>query len=1357
MLSESQRTALAARLRRGRGGGETATAAGRITRRPPGLGHPPASFGQEQLWFLDRFAPGQPIYNLPCLIRLRGPLDTAALRRALDALVARHEALRTRLVADASSRPVQVIDPPAPVPLELTDLAALEPGPRQARLREFIHTKSVQPFDLAAGPLLRAWLVRLDPVEHMLVAVIHHSVFDGWSAGVFRRDLAGLYQGEVSGEPAGLPELPVQFADYAVWERDRARSAALAELESYWRTELTGFETIQFPTDRPRPAVDSFDGAIAERMTSASLLDALRELSRHESATLFATVLAGLLALLHRYTGQTDLTVGTVSANRSRAALAPLIGFLVNTVPIRADLSGDPTFTELLARVKQTTVGAFAHQDLPFGKLVEALKVERDASRAPIFQIALTYAERDTTGVLAAGVEFTTSSLVVGIDAAKFDLTFAAEARADGLWFECSYKTALFDAATIERLLGNLDVLLHGVVADPAARVSRLPVLTGPQRQAELVAWNDTAAPLPDGCVHEAFAAQAAHTPGAVAAQFEDQAVTYAELDRWSNQIGGRLRGLGVGPEALVGVCMRTGPRRLAALLGIWKAGGGYVPLDPALPTERLAFMIADTGMTVVLTDEPSAATVPAAGTVAVVPLDAEWERLGELPGSAPAGVDVTCDNVAYVLYTSGSTGKPKGVLVEHRQVIAFTRGMIARYQVTPADAVLQFASLSFDVSVLDMFVPLLSGARVVLAPTETLHSPPRLAALMRDAKVTFACLTPSVLSLLSGEDFPDLRVLMTAGEELPGQLAQRWLRPGLRLVNGYGPTETTVIATSQDLDAGSAAAPPIGRPLPNYQAYVLDPQLNPVPAGVTGELHIGGAGVARGYLNRPQLTEERFIPDPFRAGQRLYKSGDLARRLADGSLLFLGRIDNQVKVRGLRIELGEIEAALTTHPGVAQAVAAVLPGPAGEKQLTAYVRPEPGADPSPAQLRAHLARSLPAAMVPAQLVAVADFPLNSSGKIDKTALPAPTPPPTAVTVLPGTPAETMLAGLYGRLLHTGQIGATDSFFDLGGNSLQAMRLVDMIHDEAGADVDVTAIFLHPTPRQLARHIDTLASGTGQQAASGPLADLGTGAGEAPLLLIHPVGGTVSAYAPLARELAGTFRVRGLQAPALTGSDAPPTSLADLADDYTRRIRAAQPDGPYRLGGWSMGGVLAFEIAKRLTGAHASVALLVLLDAPFCIPESFVPGNGWLTARFLADVANSLGWDAAQAPDPATSTADQQLGWLAGRLADDGDEAGRDAIAARLRRRLEVFGAHSAMLAGYEPSGPPLPAPALLVGADESPNAPALTRWPAVLAGPTATLRVASDHYSFLRPPLVADIGAEIVKWQAGLPAAARR
>ncbi len=774
MLSDSQRAALAARLRRGR---ET-NAAGRIAPRPADMENLPASFGQEQLWFLDQFAPGRSTYNIPCTVRLRGQLDADALSRAVDGLLARHEALRTRLVAGQDSRPVQVIDPPAHGAVEMLDYSEAGEDEAWQRVGKLAGAEMQRPFSLAEGPLLRMHLVRIAADDSVLLTTVHHAVFDGWSSGVLVAELAALYQAEVTGEPPGLDELPVQFADYAVWQRQRLQGTALAELEDYWRGVMDGFETLRLPTDRPRPPVNNFDGSAETRTLPADLLKELQELSHREGVTLFVTLLAALQTLLYRYTGQTDLVVGTTSANRSRAVLAPLIGFLVNTLPVRCDLSGDPTFAELLGRVREATTGAYGHQDLPFAKLVEALQVERDASRAPVIQLMFNLVETGDAAPLAAGgVTFHPLGDLGEASTSKFDISLFAVVGDEIFDVGAAYASALFDAATIRRLLENFEVLLAGVVAHPAAALSQLPVLTDQELHSELTEWNDTAARYPEVCIHQGFEAQAARTPAAEAAEFEDGHVSYAQLNAQANQVARWLRAAGIGPEVLAGVCMPTSPRRLATLLGILKAGGGYVPLDPALPAERIAFMMADADMPVVLADDSTLAGLPETAA-ALLSVDAAWPAISELDDTDLADTGVTPANVAYVIYTSGSTGRPKGVVIEHRQAVNFLHGMIEHWHIGSCDAVLQFASLSFDVSVMDMFVPLLAGGRVVLVPPDTLQSPPRLAALMRASGVTYACLTPSVLGLLVEYDFPGLRALVSGGEELSAELARAWLRP---------------------------------------------------------------------------------------------------------------------------------------------------------------------------------------------------------------------------------------------------------------------------------------------------------------------------------------------------------------------------------------------------------------------------------------------------------------------------------------------------------------------------------------------------------------------------------------------------
>ncbi|HUC56860.1 MAG TPA: amino acid adenylation domain-containing protein [Streptosporangiaceae bacterium] len=1341
-LSDSQRAALTARLRRGRAAQEPIPR--RVTGDPGGPW--PLSFGQEQLWVIDRLAPCQATYNVPLALRLAGLVNVAALQAALDALAARHESLRTRFLTGEDGEPVQVIDPPAAVNLATVNLGAADlcfPGQdqREGALRELITAESLRPFDLAAGPLFRVSLIRLGPVDQLLLANLPHAIFDGWSARVLLADLAALYRAEVTGEPSGLAELAVRYADYAVWERERLSRARTAELEGYWREALAGLPAVRFPADRPRPVPEEFGGGLAERLCGRELLGQLRELGQAHGTTLFVVLMAGLLALLHRYTGQDDLVVGTVTANRSRPELAPLIGYLVNTLPIRVNLSADPPFGELLTRVHAAVIGAYAHQELPFSQIVTASRVARVPGRAPAFQIALTYAERDRTPIRAGGVDFALSDVIVGINAAKFDLDFSAEARDEGLWVECSYKTSLFDEGTATRILRHYEVMLAGAAADPGSRVSALPLLTAAETDRELRGLNDTQREFPVVCVHEGFERQAARTPDAIAAVCGNQEISYSGLGELADRVAAALRGRGVGPECLVGVCMETGIPRLGVLLGIWKAGGGYVPLDPLLPAERLRFLIADTSMTMIVTDAASGPRLPATGAPAVLAGELSGELSGELPGQLsgelpepPHLPGARPQNVAYVIYTSGSTGQPKGVLVEHRQVANFLYAMTDAWGVSPNDRVLQFASLSFDASVQEMFMPLLAGGRTVLAPPDVLHTPSRLAALMREQAVTFACLTPSVAGLLEDAEFPDLRVLMCGGEELPGELVGRWLRPGLKFVNDYGPTETAITAVCAELhDAVPAGqSPPLGHPIPNCRAYVLDHRLRPVPAGVTGELHLSGAGVARGYLGRPGMTSARFIADPFRPGGRLYKTGDLCRRRADGSIVYLGRADHQVKLRGLRVEPGEIEAALRTHPSVAQAVVIVTSAPGGDKQLTAYLHAPPGLElPAGPELRGYLSARLPSYMVPARFVAIGEFPLNSSGKIDRNMLPEPEPEPALAEASPGESrgggTAALLGALFGEVLHREPAGPDEGFFDLGGNSLQVMRLVDLIARRASAEVSPSAVLLHPTPRELATQLGTAMG-------NGPLVPLSREAGGPLLVLIHAIGGAVTDYGPLAAALGRSFEVRGLAA----GQPAHET-LAGMVSEYAKILGAAVPRGPCLLGGWSMGGVLAYEVARALEASGRPVALLVLLDPPYAVPPGGEMSGGELAGQFVADVLNGLGRASDFRAGPGGRETGEQLDWLAGQLGVAADQ---------VRQRFEVFAAHCGLLAGYTPAASArVTAPALLVTARRSLNATAASGWYRHLGGPVQTFFANSDHYEILRPPLASDIAAAVARW----------
>lgn len=1335
MLSQSQRAAFAQRLRRGRA--EVMA----IPRRPTVTDELPLSFGQEELWFIDQFAPGQAAYNAAAAIRLCGPLSVSALERAMDALRARHEALRTRLVT-VEGRPVQVIDAPAPVGLSMTDLSGLTAERWDAELMRLAKEQAAQPFMLARDPLLRARLVRRAPEEHVLLLCVHHAVFDGWSSGVLIRDLSELYAAQVAGCPPDLSGLPVQYADFALWERDRLRGSLLAELAGYWRQALAGAATVQLPTDRPRPLLQSFHGGAQSATLPSAVLADLRALSQGHGTTLFVTLLAAVQVLLHRYTGQDDIVVGTVSACRDRPELAPLIGYLVNTLVIRTDMSGDPAFSELLQRTRTATVQAYAHRDLPFGKLVEIVRADRDPSRVPLAQVAVTLVDVAQDRVRRAGVDFELSDGYGDPDTAKSDLAFFAQVHGDQLTLTVQYATALFDDATVRRMLGNLRVLLEGVAADPSRRLSRLPLLTQTEVHAETVGWNGIAARYPAVCMHELFERQAGQAAAAVATELDGVTVSYAQLNVQANQVARWLRELGIGPEVLVGVGMARSLRRLAVLLGILKAGGGYVPLDPALPADRLSFMVNDARIRLIVTDDATERQLPVTDAV-MLSADREWPVISAMNGLNP-GFAIRPSNLAYVIYTSGSTGLPKGVAVEHRTAVNFLIGMAEHWQLGPADRVLQFASPNFDVSVAEIFLPLLSGGTTVLCPQEALLSPPRLAELMRAARVTFACLPPAVLSLLAGEKLPGLRVLMSAGEELSSELVRRWLRPGLRFANGYGPTEATMGATLMELD-GTVSPPPIGRPMPNYHACLLDAHLNPVPVGVTGELHLGGPTLARGYLHQPGLTAQRFIPDPFSSvpGARLYKTGDLVRRRPDGTIQFLGRADGQVKIRGIRAELGEIEAALSGHPAVAQAVAMVREDTPGHRRLVGYARSRPGVPVAePAGLREHLAGRLPGYMVPDHIVVLDAFPLTVNNKVDRAALPAPDTAagPTAHTA-PRTPVEAALTGMYAGLLGRDRVGIDDSFFELGGNSLQAMRLVTRLHSELATSAGVTDIFVAPTPRLLAARIGVV--GVTKQAESGLVVELSAGPGIRPLFVISPASGTVFCYALLALELAGAFKVHGVTVSAATDGS-PAASLDEVIARCATAIRATQAAGPYRLAGWSWGGIVAYEIARKLEQTGEDV-MLALLDAPPSLDDRPM-SEAERTALFVADACAALAVEPADLPSPAVAGTDDQLTWLAHRLG--GDDADTSALRAQLARSHAVYQTNIALTAGYRPQAP-VHADTLLVSAERSPGTAA--GWLPFLTGTVRRIGLPGDHYAVLRPGAGHEVAAAIqAAWKIG-------
>ncbi|HEV2846615.1 MAG TPA: amino acid adenylation domain-containing protein, partial [Thermoanaerobaculia bacterium] len=1021
----------------------------------------PLSFAQERLWVLDQLDPGKPTYNIPTALRLRGPLDLSALTASLQEIVRRHDVLRTVFPA-VGDRPVQKVVRNSGLALPVTDLAGLPPAQREAEAKRVVTAEARRPFDLAVGPLVRGVLLRLDEDDHAVLFVLHHVVADGWSMGVMVNELAALYEAFLENRPSPLPELAVQYADYAAWQREWLRGHTLKTQIAYWRGQLAGAPALELPTDRPRPPVQRFRGASRSFFLSRETSEALAALGQAEGATLFMTLAAAFQVLLHRYSGQNDILVGTPVAGRNRAEVEGLIGFFVNTLVLRSGLAGGPGFPALVRRVRRGTLEAFAHQELPFEKLVEELQPERDLSRSPLFQVMFSLQNANSARLDLPGLRLSSWPLGEAV-VAKFDLTLTMVERSEGLGGSLEYSTDLFDRPTIDRMLGHFRTLLNAIVAEPLCSVSELPLLTGAEREQLLSAWNATGREVPAFCVHEGIAAQAARTPDAVAVTFGAMALTYRELDRRANALAHRLRELGVRPETRVGIALERSLEMVVGLLAVLKAGGAYVPLDPSYPAERLDFMREDAGISLLLTRDFFAE----AGEIEQPPVG----------GAGPW-------NLAYVIYTSGSTGRPKGVQISHEALTNFLASMAERPGIGAGDVLLAVTSLSFDIAGLELYLPLLAGGRVALASREEAADGHRLRELIAASGATVLQATPATWRLLleAGWTGGEGLKALCGGEALPPSLASSLRERVGSLWNVYGPTETTVWSTVEEI-AGEGAVT-IGRPIANTTVYILDAWGSPAPVGVPGELLLGGAGLARGYLRRPELTAERFVPDPFGpAGLRLYRTGDLARYQPDGRLEHLGRIDHQVKVRGFRIELGEIEAALGRHPEVAAAVAVAREDIPGDPRLAAYVVPRRAGADLAGELRSWLSRTLPDYMIPTAWVTLEAFPLTPNGKVDRKALPKPAALSGEAPAEPRTPVEEMLAEMWRELLGLESIGIRDNFFALGGHSLKATRLVARVRQAFGVELPLRRVFEAPTIEGLARWIERLRSGGGPEAA----------------------------------------------------------------------------------------------------------------------------------------------------------------------------------------------------------------------------------------------------------------------------------
>ncbi|NMG21590.1 non-ribosomal peptide synthetase [Brasilonema bromeliae] len=1189
----------------------------------------PLSFAQQRLWFFDQLEPSSTAYHVIKGVKLQGDLNLGVLQQALDAIVAHHEALRTNFVAQEGN-PVQIISQPRSVELVVIDLKDCPETERTTIVERLLQDEVQRPFNLASDLMLRAKLLQLSPQEHILLLVLHHIASDDWSTGILFEQLTTLYQAFLNGLPNPLPELPIQYADFAQWQRQWLSGEVLENQLNYWKQNLAGASPVlELPTDKPRPPVHTYQGGKQNFVIPQSLSASLSALSRQEGVTLFMTLLAAFQTLLYRYTGQEDILVGSPIAGRNLPEIERLIGFFANTLVLRTDISGNPSFQELLHRVRAVALGAYAHQDLPFEKLVEELQPERSLSYHPLFQVMFVLQNTPKQTLQLPGLSLTPYDW--DNVTTRFDLTLSITETEQGLQGLWEYNTDLFDAGTINRMSGHFQTLLDSVVANPQQHISELPLLTAAERHQLLYEWNDTYADYAcDKCIHELFEQLVEGTPDDVVLMYEDQQLTYQQLNALANQLAHYLRTLGVGPEVLVGIFVERSLEMVVGVLGILKAGGAYVPLDPSYPKERLAFMLENSQPLVLLTQEFLFTELPEI-SAQVVCFDRDWQSIAQ-HCEENLNQTATTANLAYVIYTSGSTGKPKGVQVTHANLCHYAQAMGQALGITAEDVYLHTASIAFSSSVRQLMVPLAAGATVKIATSEQRTDPKALFAAIQQHDVTVIDIVPSywrncihtlaTLEPRTRQALLDnkLRLIVSASEPLMSDIPTQWtfgFKHQARLINMFGQTETCGIVATYPIPAQQherVKIVPLGRPIPNTQIYLLDSHMQPVPIGIAGELHIGGLGLARGYLNRPELTEEKFIPDLFsqKEGARLYKTGDLARYLPDGSIEFIGRSDYQVKIRGFRIELGEVEAVLNQHPAVLQSVVVAREDKSGEKRLVAYVVPNQKTTVTITELRRFLKKKLPEYMVPFAFVLLEALPLTPSGKVNRSTLPAPDlvkQDLQATFVAPHDDLEKTLSQIWEEVLGIQPIGVRDDFFDLGGHSLLAVRLFAQIEKKFDKKLPLATLFQSGSVEALANILrqeeeptagnQVLIATHHQHTSRAPwssLVEIQPNGSKPPFFCIHPLGGEILCYRPLALHLGSDQPVYGLQPLGLDGKHPPLTRIEDMAAHYIKEIQTIQPNGPYYIGGYSLGGIIAYEMAQQLYSQGEKVNLLAMLD-----------------------------------------------------------------------------------------------------------------------------------------------------------------
>jgi amino acid adenylation domain-containing protein len=1165
----------------------------------------PLSFAQQRLWVLAQLDPESVAYNIPIALRVRGRLDLDALQNSFHAVIRRHEALRTVFQTFAGV-PMQVIAESLDLSVPLIDLRHLASEAREEAAARLAAVEAQRPFDLRYGPLLRVNIIRIDESEHVLLLTLHHIVSDAWSAQVLVREVTLLYAAFVAGEQSSLPDLPLQYADFSQWQHAWMSDAVLERELAYWKISLGGdLPILDLLTDRSRPALQSSRGALLTRLMSLDISNQVVELSRRTGATLYMTLLTGFVLLLHRWTGQRDLIVGTPIANRTHNELESLIGFFVNTLAIRIQVPIGATVADMLGRVRATCLDAYSHQDMPFEKLVEVLQPKRDIGRSPIFQVMFDLQNAPAAELNVPGLDFV--PLEIDNTTTKFDLSMTVQETEMGLSFSIEYNRDLFEETTIMSMLAQYEHLLKGMAAEPDGEVSRVHLMS--QENRERVLSGGRSEPLTDhvGSIHEMIERQVQRSPDVPAIRWQNRTFSYREVNAKANQLARYLRGRGIGPEQRVGICMERCPEMIMTLLGILKAGGTYVPLDPAYPSDRQINLGRDAGLSLVVT-HGSCMENREAYPFTILP----YERIQDVTQALSQdnlGLMVAPHQAAYIIYTSGSTGKPKGVVISHQAVSRHVMAAAAQYGIQASDRILQFASLSFDVAAEELLCAFFQGATIVLQPCRLFETIPAFLDFLRRECVSVVGLPASYWQLWMaeadepGRDVPDhLRVLIVGNEAVSAEHLAIWKKKAaerVRWLNAYGPTEATITTTTYETDRADtptgAGIVPIGKPLAGRSVYVLDEMLEPVPYGVPGELCIGGASLARGYLHDPIQTGTSFLPDPFcdNPGSRLYRTGDRVRLRHDNVIEFLGRLDDQVKVRGFRVEPGEIEAALSRHPDVQEAAVLVRRHPEGRDMLVAYVQLRSERNVETALLRQWVGSSLPEHMVPSVVVFLPRIPRTGGGKIDRHALPMPewSNVSRQTYMAPHTPLQKMLADIWCNVLAVEKVGIHDNFFDLGGHSLLAVQLMSDVQKVIETPLSLMDLFQSPTVACLAASIEN-----GRRDNEPGTVCLRSGGFLAPLFCFDPTGTHAQAYKPLAVSLENDRPVWALSLSHIFSGKWQDLSIEVLAERHVRLMRERQPEGPYHLVGWSNGGVLAFAAARQLEQQGEQVAFLGLLD-----------------------------------------------------------------------------------------------------------------------------------------------------------------